>query len=196
MAGPQCCSNPPDLSASSGGGREEHIGGLRSYVSGSADSKIAVLLVSDVFGYEAPKLRKLADKVAGFGFYAVVPDFLQGDYVEWGVTPIEEWLKKHGPDQAFEHAKPIIDALKSKGITKVGAVGFCWGAKVVVELAKYAYINSAVLCHPSFVTKEDIEGIVVFSASFVVTTINSYGDQYIFLHAWYYLSLLWMSFSI
>ena len=50
MSGPQCCENAPSLSSSSGAGHVEEIGGLQSYVTGPADSKIAVLLVSDVFG--------------------------------------------------------------------------------------------------------------------------------------------------
>ncbi|CAI9118622.1 OLC1v1020214C1 [Oldenlandia corymbosa var. corymbosa] len=161
MAGPQCCSNPPDLSSSSGAGFVEEIGSLKCYITGSADSKTAVLFASDIFGYEAPKLRKLADKVAGLGFFVVVPDFHQGDYVDWGVTDLQEWLKIHTPEQGFEHAKPIIEALKDKGIAKVGAVGFCWGAKVAVELAKHPYIDAAVMIHPSFVTVEDVQAVKV-----------------------------------
>ncbi|XP_027091479.1 endo-1,3;1,4-beta-D-glucanase-like isoform X2 [Coffea eugenioides] len=135
MSGPQCCENAPSLSSSSGAGHVEEIGGLQSYVTGPADSKIAVLLVSDVFGYEAPKLRKLADKVAGAGIFVVVPDFFFGDPLVLEKTTVDDWLKNHGPDQGFEHAKPVIEALKGKGITKVGAAGFCWGGvKVPISI--------------------------------------------------------------
>ncbi|KAK2980457.1 hypothetical protein RJ640_028865 [Escallonia rubra] len=163
MSGPQCCENPPALSSSSGAGHEEELGGLKSYISGSPDSGLAVLLISDVFGYEAPNLRKLADKVAAAGFYVVVPDFLRGDPREPGDSerPLQVWIKEHGPDEAFECAKPVIEAIKSKGVTKVGAAGCCWGAKVVVELAKYSYVQAAVLLHPSFVTVDDIHGVKV-----------------------------------
>lgn len=43
-------------------------------------------------------------------------------------------------------------------------------AKVVVELAKCALIQTAVLCHPSFVTVDDIKGMFRASnyACFVV----------------------------
>jgi len=162
MSGPQCYENPPVLSPSCGGGHEEEIGGLKCYVIGAPDSKLAVLLVSDVFGYQAPKLRKLADKVAAFGFYVVVPDFLYGDpYVTENLRPLHLYVKDHGPDKSFEDAKKVLEALKCKGISSIGAAGFCWGAKVVVELAKHAYIQAAVLLHPTFVTSEDVQAVKV-----------------------------------
>lgn len=164
MSGPQCCENPPALNPTCGAGHVEEIGGLKSYVSGSPDSKLAILFISDVFGYEAPNLRKLADKVAAAGFYAVVPDFFHEDPYDPQNTerPIKVWLKDHGPDKGCEEAKPVIESLKQKGISKIGAVGFCWGAKVVVQLAQSEeYIQAGALLHPSFVTLEDIKGVKV-----------------------------------
>ncbi|KAB5545424.1 hypothetical protein DKX38_013536 [Salix brachista] len=186
MSGPQCCANPPTLNPSSGAGHVENVGGLDSYVSGSPHSKLAILLVSDVYaesdmfvrfykdplclllvlrqGYEAPNLRKLADKIAAAGFYAVVPDFFYGDpfVPDNAERPIQVWIKDHGMDKGYEDAKPVIEALNSKGVYAIGAVGFCWGGKVVVELGKSsAFIKAAVLCHPSFVTVDDIKELKV-----------------------------------
>lgn len=163
MSGPQCCDNPPTLSSSSGAGQVEEIAGLKTYVSGPSDSKLAVLLVSDIFGFDAPKLRKLADKVAAAGFYVVVPDFLHGDpYApEIAERPLPVWIKDHGPDKGAEAAKPVIEALRSKGVSSLGAAGFCWGAKVVVELSKHPYVDAAVLLHPSFVSLDDIKAVKV-----------------------------------
>ncbi|KAJ0614363.1 putative dienelactone hydrolase, alpha/Beta hydrolase [Helianthus annuus] len=79
--------------------------------------------------------RQLVDKVAAAGY----------DVVE----------------QAVDFAKKVIQALKEKGVTKIGAAGFCWGAKVVVELAKDGEIQFAALLHPSFVTLDDIKGVKV-----------------------------------
>ncbi|KAL0367987.1 UNVERIFIED_CONTAM: putative AIM2 family protein, partial [Sesamum calycinum] len=165
----QCCSNPPTLIPDCGAGEVQELGGLSCYISGSADSKISVILISDIFGYEAPKLRidrfvlKLADKVAAAGYYTVVPDYFRGDPCDADrfhqVFP--GWIKIHGPEQGFEDTKPLIEALKSKGITKIGAAGFCWGAKVVVELAKEGYIQAGVLLHPSLISVEDIQGVKV-----------------------------------
>ncbi|MED6117507.1 hypothetical protein PIB30_110601, partial [Stylosanthes scabra] len=111
-------------------------------------------------GFEAPNLRKLADKVAAAGYYVVVPDYFHGDPYnpDNSARPIPVWLKDHGADKGFEASKSLIEELKTKGVSAIGAVGFCWGAKVVVELAKVRLIQGAVLLHPSFVTLDDIKG--------------------------------------
>ncbi|KAL4642652.1 hypothetical protein ACB092_02G035800 [Castanea dentata] len=134
MSGPQCCSNPPTLNPNAGAGHVEQLGGLSTYVSGSPNFKLAILLITDVF---EPFVLDNANR------------------------PIQVWLKDHGPDKGFEEAKPVIEALKIKGVSAVGAAGFCWGAKVVVELAKPEHIQAAVLLHPSFVTPDDIKGVKV-----------------------------------
>ncbi|KAJ4894401.1 alpha/beta-Hydrolases superfamily protein [Raphanus sativus] len=164
MSGPQCCENPPALNPVSGSGHVEKLGGLDAYISGSPDSsKLCVILISDVFGYEATNLRALADKVATSGFYVVVPDYFYGDPFDPSnqERPIPLWLKDHGADKGFEDTKPVIEALKSKGITAIGAAGMCWGAKVVVELSKQELVQAAVLLHPSLVTVDDIKGVKV-----------------------------------
>jgi len=165
MSGPQCCSNPPTLNPTSGSGHVEKLCGLDSYLTGSSDSKLAIVLLSDIFGYEAPNLRKLADKVAAAGFFVVVPDFFYGDpYVpapDGSFDTLPDWLKGHGTEKGFEDVKVVIEALKSKGVSAIGAVGFCWGAKVVVDLAKGDFIQAAVLAHPAFVTVEDIKAVKV-----------------------------------
>ncbi|GMN45415.1 hypothetical protein TIFTF001_014617 [Ficus carica] len=160
MAGPQCCSNPPVLNPSNGQGNVEELGGLKAYISASPNSKLAILLVTDAFGYEAPNLRKLADKVAAVGFYVVAPDFYHGEPFERSKA-VQKWLQNHSPDKGYEDAKPVVEALKSKGFSAIGVAGFCWGGKVAVELAKSSSIQAAVLCHPTFVTLDDIKGVKV-----------------------------------
>ncbi|CAL2236007.1 unnamed protein product [Prunus armeniaca] len=162
MAGPQCCSNPPILNPSYGVDCAEKLGGLNVYAAGSPDSKLAIVLVSDVFGYRAPNLRKLAEKVAAAGFFVVVPNFFYDDpFVYDNNRPLAVWLEDHGTDKGFEDAKSIINALKEKGYSAIGAAGFCWGGKVVTELAKSDFVQAAVLLHPSFVALDDIEGVKV-----------------------------------
>ncbi|XP_030451692.2 endo-1,3;1,4-beta-D-glucanase-like [Syzygium oleosum] len=162
MSETQCCQNPPTLSSTSVGiGCVAEIGGLKAYITGPPDSNLAVLLVSDVFGYEAPKLRKLADKVASYGFYVVVPDFFYGDpYVpDNPERPIAVWRQSHGTDKGSEDAIRVVSALRNEGVSAIGAAGFCWGAKVVVELGKSDHVQAAVLLHPSRVTVDDIKEV-------------------------------------
>ncbi|XP_050240370.1 endo-1,3;1,4-beta-D-glucanase-like [Quercus robur] len=163
MSGPQCCSNPPTLNPNAGAGHVEQLGGLSTYVSGSPNSKLAILLISDVFGYEAPKLRKLADKVAAAGFFVVVPDFFNGDpfVPDDANRPVQVWLKDHGTDKGFEEAKPVIEAVKSKGVSAVGAAGFCWGGMVSVKLASSTDLHAAVLLHPGWITEDQINDVKV-----------------------------------
>ncbi|KAJ4954896.1 hypothetical protein NE237_011679 [Protea cynaroides] len=125
---------------------------------GSPDSKLAIILISDVFGYEAPNLRKLADKVADPGFLVVVPDFFYGDPYDMQKNH-PDWRDAHGMDKGVEDAKPVISALKSKGVSAIGAAGFCWGGKVVGELAKSDELDAAALLHPSRVTVDDIREV-------------------------------------
>ncbi|KMZ63451.1 Dienelactone hydrolase family protein [Zostera marina] len=164
MSGEQCCENPPALNTSSGKGVVlDDYGGLKSYVVGSHNSTKAIILISDVFGFEAPNLRKLADKVAEIGFLVVVPDYFYGDpYLpDVPTNPLNIWIKSHMTDKGFEDSKPLIAALKSNGVTAIGAAGFCWGGKVVAELSKSDddCIKAGVMIHPSLVVVEDIKEI-------------------------------------
>jgi len=160
----QCCENPPTLDPVYGKGHVvDDLGGLKTYITGSPESKLAILLISDAFGYEAPLLRNLADKVAASGFYVVVPDFFHGDPLTPEIleaeTSRDQWISKHKMEQGFEEAKPVIETLKKKGFSAIGAAGFCWGGKVVVMLAKYDYINAAVSIHPGPLTHDDIRDV-------------------------------------
>jgi dienelactone hydrolase len=160
----QCCENPPTLDPVYGKGHVvDDLGGLKTYITGSPESKLAILLISDAFGFEAPLLRNLADKVAASGFYVVVPDFFHGDPFTPEILEIEtsrdQWISQHKMEQGFEEAKPVIETLKKKGFSAIGAAGFCWGGKVVVMLAKYDYINAAVSLHPGPLTHDDIRDV-------------------------------------
>jgi len=162
MAGPHCFESPPQLDPGAGIGRVETFQHLSAYVTASPDAKAGVILASDAFGFEAPKLRKLADKVAAAGYFVVVPDFFYGDpfILGSGENPFagaQDWLKRHETAKAFEDSTKIIDVLKSRGISAIGAAGFCWGAKVVVELAKGEVLKAGVLLHPSLLTVDDIK---------------------------------------
>ncbi|KAM4116142.1 hypothetical protein ACJW30_02G028400 [Castanea mollissima] len=164
MSSSQCFENAPTLSSTCGAGTVQEFGGLQTYVTGSPHSKLAILLLSDGFGYEAPNFRKLADKVAAAGFFVVVPDFFHGDPVTDLNDPKfdqDTWMKAHNTDEGFEDAKPVIEALKSKGFSAIGAAGFCWGAMVLVKLASSTDLQAAVLLHPGRITEDEINNVKI-----------------------------------
>lgn len=90
-----------------------------------------------------------------------VPDFFDGEPYDPANAekPLPVWIKSHGQDKGTEAAKPVIADLRSKGICAIGAAGFCWGAKVAVQLATSDYAQASVLLHPSFVTVDDIKDV-------------------------------------
>ncbi|KAK3138830.1 hypothetical protein QOZ80_5AG0373900 [Eleusine coracana subsp. coracana] len=154
-----CLDNPPDMTATDGEAgrvvRDYH--GLEAYLTGPRRAGRAVVLGSDYYGFQAPKLRKIADQVADLGYFVVVPDLLHGDPYKEGVSFVE-WLKTHSPADAAEKALKIVAALKKRG-KMVAVAGYCWGGKVAVELAKSGEIQAVVIAHPALVTVDDIKEV-------------------------------------
>ncbi|KAI4304103.1 hypothetical protein MLD38_039659 [Melastoma candidum] len=167
MSCAQCFENPPVLSSPAGAGHVEELGGLKTYITGPPDSNLAVLLLADAFGFEAPKLRKFADRVASAGFLVVVPDFFYGDAVDpenLHKFNRDAWLKSHSPDKGSEDAVRVITALKSKGVSAVGAAGFCWGGMTLAKLAGLDELRAAVILHPGPISKDDVKAIKIPTA--------------------------------
>ncbi|EEF45406.1 endo-1,3;1,4-beta-D-glucanase [Ricinus communis] len=163
MSSSQCFENPPSLTSTCGAGTVQEFGGLKIYVTGPPHSTLAIILISDIFGFEAPNLRKLADKVAAAGFFVLVPDFFYGDPVDLNNPEFdrESWRKVHNADKGYEDAKQVIAALKCKGVSSISAAGFCWGGRVVVKLASSDDIKAAVVLHPGRLTVDDINEVKV-----------------------------------
>ncbi|KAI5071478.1 hypothetical protein GOP47_0013729 [Adiantum capillus-veneris] len=140
--------------------KEKTFGPFVSYITSPYHvPKAAAVIASDVFGFEALLLRKFADKVASAGYFVVVPDFFNNDPYDPATTSLDAWLQNHQQLDSVPGAKQVIELLYKKGFSSVGAIGFCWGAKVVVELAKGNLLKAIVIAHPSLVTIEDIQEV-------------------------------------
>ncbi|KAG7099778.1 hypothetical protein E1B28_001590 [Marasmius oreades] len=151
-------------------GNIEKIGGVNTYVSlprGPAKPKNeAVLYLSDIFGLALVNNRLLADQFASAGYAVFAPDYLNGDPVpaddpNFNIT---EWSTRHGPEQTLPPTRAVIAALKGRGITKLGATGYCFGGRYSTIFSQTNEVKVAVMAHPSSLTiPDDFETIVANS---------------------------------
>jgi hypothetical protein len=49
-------------------------------------------------------------------------------------------------EKGFEEAKPVIAALKEKGMSAIGAAGYCWGSKYHLSLCRALVVNLKYAC--------------------------------------------------
>ncbi|KAL9594339.1 MAG: hypothetical protein Q9219_007089 [cf. Caloplaca sp. 3 TL-2023] len=143
-------------------GRIDTIGGLQTYIAEpkGGDRRKSVIFISDIFGWEFPNTRLLADQYALAGFYTYVPDFHQSDSLPISfLQNVEPPLKKRPELSVTEKAanaalvpatlgpwlvrhreavsRPLIDGFvntvrMTPGTHSVGAVGFCWGGRYAI----------------------------------------------------------------
>ncbi|GAB1315353.1 Hydrolase tropI [Madurella fahalii] len=130
---------------------------------------VGILIIPDVIGiWQNSKLT--ADQFAANGYLTLLLDVFNGDALTLGPRPagfnIMDWVAK-GSDGNNPHTKEAVDpivvdgikALKEEyGITKIGGVGYCFGAKYVVRHYKDG-IKVGYVAHPSFVDEDELEAI-------------------------------------
>ncbi|KAK4236559.1 dienelactone hydrolase [Achaetomium macrosporum] len=128
-----------------------------------------ILICPDVIGiWQNSKL--IADQFAANGYLTLLLDTFNGDPLPLGPKPagfnIMEWIAK-GSDGNNPHTKEAVDpivvdgikALKEEyGVKKLGAVGYCFGAKYVVRHYKDG-IDVGYVAHPSFVEEDELSAI-------------------------------------
>ncbi|KAL8934854.1 MAG: hypothetical protein Q9216_005707 [Gyalolechia sp. 2 TL-2023] len=143
-------------------GRIDTIGGLQTYVAEpkNGSKTKSIVFISDIFGWEFPNTRLLADEYALAGFYTYIPDFHESDSLPISfLQNIEPPLKKQEQLSMTEKAtnaatvpttlgpwlvkhreavsRPLIDGFintvrMTPGTDKIGAVGFCWGGRYAI----------------------------------------------------------------
>lgn len=128
-----------------------------------AHNATAVLYIPDVWGiWQNSQL--MADQFAANGYTTLVLDLFNGDPYKPGKSgDLFDWVNK-GSDgnnpHTPEHIDPIILAgiksLKEEhGAQKIGAVGYCFGAKYLIRHYGDG-IDVGYVAHPSFVTDEEL----------------------------------------
>ncbi|XP_026556693.1 carboxymethylenebutenolidase homolog [Pseudonaja textilis] len=119
-----------------GRGQEVQIQNIKAYVCRPAsDTNKAVILVHDIFGWQFPDTKYVADIIASNGYTTICPDFFLGK-VPW--TPNDhwqnfgDWLKDRDPMKVDKTVDMVLKYLKEQyNATGIGIVGFSWGGMAV-----------------------------------------------------------------
>jgi dienelactone hydrolase len=151
-------------------GIETEVHGVKTYKASAPNfNGRAVLFIHDALGWGFNNNRLLADtyaKQANVDVY--LPDFYFGDPVpEWVLTKgfaefdIKGWLAKHPKSERFPLIKGVATELREKhGVTKLAAIGFCWGGWGTLMLGATDLVDAVCVAHPSLVElPTDIENL-------------------------------------
>jgi len=150
-------------------GTYEEIKGIKTYVATPKTDfpkDKAILYLTDVLGLELNNNRLIIDDFARNGFKVYAPDLFEGDPVNpTSFDPgsdfdLNKWLPNHTAKHTGNRVRTVIEELKSKGITVFGATGYCYGARLVFDLAFENIIRVSVITHPSLLTTEDLDTYV------------------------------------
>lgn len=136
----------------------------------SKDTSTAILILTDVIGHEYINAQLIADQFAANGYYVVMPDLFEGDPIPLNRPDdfdIMKWLTTSGPSKGhtFQQVDPIVDAVikdmkQNQGVKKIGAVGYCFGAKYVARFMTGGKgVDVGYMAHPSFVDADEVKAL-------------------------------------
>lgn len=110
----------------------------------------AILVIPDVVGIWKNS-QLIADQFAANGYYTLLLDVYCGDAIPLKRPPgfdFTAWRGKH----TVKEVDPVVAAgvkyLKEKGMKKIGAVGYCFGAKYVCRFLNDGGIDVGYCAHP------------------------------------------------
>ncbi|OKL61726.1 hypothetical protein UA08_03063 [Talaromyces atroroseus] len=151
-------------------GRIDKLAGNDVYISGD-NAEVAILFISDLFGWKFPNVRLLADHFAReVGATVYVPDFFGGEVLDVDLIAAEKFdqldlpgfLQRNGREQRESEIFDCARTLRQQhGYRKVGAVGYCYGGWASLRLgakehAAAPLVDCISVGHPSLVKKSDI----------------------------------------
>lgn len=100
----------------------------------------AVLLLTDIHGFNNNDTRDFAYRLSCFGYNVLVPDLFRG--MPWSIdipkSEYEEWRAKHPPERIIKDIDAashwLLEEISAAGVTKkLGLLGFCFGGGRVIE---------------------------------------------------------------
>jgi len=168
----KCCTVGVKHEGTPTGTSTKVAGSIDAYVAepkgDNAHKDIAILYIPDVIGiWQNSQL--MVDQFAANGYYTLMPDVFNGDPISLNRDASFDfmaWLTK-GSDGKNPHTPQAVDPiieksikhLQEKGFKKIGAVGYCFGAKYVVRFMTGKGIDVGYSAHPSFVEEDELRAI-------------------------------------
>ncbi|KAM3593578.1 uncharacterized protein V6R79_016061 [Siganus canaliculatus] len=142
-------------------GQEVRIEHFNAYVvKPSSASDKAIIVIQDIFGWQLPNTRYMADMLSANGYIAICPDFFLGKEPwspshDW--SKFMEWLEDKKPSDINKEVDAVLRFLKEKcGAKRIGVVGFCWGGIATHYLAlQYPEVKAGVSFYGIIRDKED-----------------------------------------
>ncbi|KAA6413374.1 MAG: hypothetical protein FRX48_03120 [Lasallia pustulata] len=166
----QCCTVAIKHEGESTGEMKK-IGDTETYFAYPPDKKQTspcILLLTDVFGHKFINVQLLADQFAAAGYLVCMPDLFHGDPMPLVRPPgfdFFKWLRDppgHLPDRVDPVIEEVMKTLRGSeyGVKKLGAVGYCYGAKYVIRgLKEGGGVDAGFIAHPSLVDVEELKAI-------------------------------------
>ncbi|NQU70777.1 MAG: dienelactone hydrolase family protein [Rhodospirillales bacterium] len=146
-------------------------GTIPSYLSAPSEGQGAgIVVIPTILGGE-PYMRSFADRLAGEGFVAVLPDMFWRDE-DSGVLDHDEhgFKRAHGRngrsdiEQGMKDLADVIGALKARSDCngKIAVIGFCFGGAHALLGAARLGIDAGISFHGSHVANhlDEIDGII------------------------------------
>ncbi|KAM7197484.1 Alpha/Beta hydrolase fold [Naviculisporaceae sp. PSN 640] len=144
-------------------GSEIVVNGSTLYVSNTTCNKpkVGVLYLTDAFSIQFVNNKLLADSFARAGFLTVAPDMFNNDPAPFDLaTPgfnATEWTLRHNPTAIHPILATAVAYLRSRGVTKVAAAGYCFGGRYSFRmLAAGLGVDVGFSAHPSLLEDSEI----------------------------------------
>ncbi|NXG53160.1 CMBL Carboxymethylenebutenolidase, partial [Psilopogon haemacephalus] len=141
-----------------GHGQEVQIEHIKAYVCRPpVSTEKAVIVIHDIYGWQLPNTRYMADMLTTNGYVAICPDFFVGQEAwkpsnDWAT--FDEWRKTRDASKIDKEVDVVLKYLREQcGAKRIGAVGFCWGGAAVQHL---------MLKNPQLKTGVSLYGVIRF----------------------------------
>ena len=108
-------------------GEECDLTGLPYYLTGPADADVAIIVATDIYGWDGGQVRPLCDSLgAHVGATVFLPDFYRGQPCTPSIkqSGFGPWVSQFSAEKVMADVELVVTQLV-KG-RKCAMVGFCW----------------------------------------------------------------------